>query len=301
MIKAFKFIGLALILSCQPKIKTQGDEIFSLVEKQLEFGPRLNNSEAKEKCVKWIESFAKKLNYQVKVDRWEETVEGEKRSFANIIVTKKGNNPNGEFIITGSHYDTKQIHSAPNFTGANDGASSTAALLFVIKQLANWQSDKTIHFIFFDGEECFGHNNNYKRPYQGKLNGLHGSQRYANQLLYQNKIKKCTAVLIMDMIGDKDLDISFPYNNSKKLISQAMDIAKNLNLENYFSYSKQAILDDHLPFHELGIPAINFIDFSYGKNNKFWHTEEDTIDKLSPKSLETTTKVFTQLLKNLAQ
>ena len=303
MTKAFKFFFVTLvIIACQPndQLSDDGDQIMALIEKQLSFGARLNNSTAKEKCTQWIKQTAQKLGYKVRIDRWTESVDGEKREFANIIATKKGIDE-AKFIIAGSHYDTKKIQNYPKFIGANDGASSTAVLIAIMNKLVHFKNKKTIHFTFFDGEECFGKNNNYRRPHQGSLNGLHGSTRYAKQILYSNKVKNCDAMLLMDMVGDKDLNISFPTNNSKSLINKALNIARKEQVSEFFSSSNQAILDDHLPFQEIGIPTINFIDFNYGKNNQYWHTDQDTLDKLNPKSLAITARIFTKLLKELAK
>ena len=308
MTKVFKiFTCLCLFFACQETNKQtynldfDGKEIMTLVEKQLSFGKRVNNSTAKEKCVQWIVEIAKQYGYSVELDNWKENVKGAERNFTNIIATKKGSLDNGDFIIAGSHYDTKYIPSQVNFLGANDGASSTAALLAVMKKLQKWENKKALRFIFFDGEECFGGNNDYKRIHEGSLNGLHGSSRYAQKLLYDNTLKNCHAMLLMDMIGDKNLNIEFPYNNSPKLIDFTLNLVKEEKLEKYFSKSNKIILDDHLPFEELGVATINFIDFNYGENNQFWHTNEDTLDKLSPDSLAITTHIFTKLLKSLAQ
>ena len=302
MIKAFKILLIGLLLfSCKKPtlLEKEGEQIFSLVARQVEFGARTNNSKNKEKCLEWIKRQGSKLGYEVAIDRWSENVKGSKRHFANIIITKKALKPTEKFIILGTHYDTKIIAGKPNFISANDGGSSTGALIFLMKKLKNWDNQNNIQFVFFDGEECFGGNNDYRRHYEGELNGLHGSTRYAHKILYSGRRKNCKAMLLMDMIGDKNLHITFPRNNSSKLVSKALEIAKREKFSAHFSRSKNMILDDHVPFHEIGVPTINFIDFEYGENNKYWHTEEDTLDKLSPRNLAISAYVFTQLLKEV--
>ena len=88
------------------------------------------------------------------------------------------------------------------------------------------------------------------------------------------------------MIGDKKLLVKFPKNTTKSLVNYSLMIAENYGLEKFFIQGNQNILDDHMPFYNRGIPSINFIDFNYGPNNSYWHTENDTLDKLSPRSLE---------------
>lgn len=285
-----------------PKLQNiNGQEAFKLVEKQLEFGPRTLNSEAAKKCAYFISEFAENLGYKVKIDTWTEGTGANSKVFRNIICTKSGKGK--QFVICGSHYDTKILKEHPTFTGANDGASSTALLMQIMKQIANnptWSENSEIRFVFFDGEEALVNYTN--------TDGLNGSRRYASQIYSSNEHLNCRAMLLLDMIGDKDLTLTIPTNSDKKLFAMAEQVSNKLNLGNHLeSFDSNYFHDDHVPFLSLGIPSIDFIDFRYGPKDKnsfggaFWHTEKDTIDKLSAESLTKVGNIFTHVLYNTSK
>ena len=266
-----------------------GEAAFKLVEKQLSFGPRHVNSEGAEKCASYIAEFAKNLGYEVEIDTW--TIGS--RKFRNIVCSRKGQG--NQFVVTGSHYDTKLM---PNFVGANDGASSTGLLMQLMKEMAEsdkWNHHCTIKFVFFDGEEAFVR-------YSGN-DGLFGSQRYVTKIYQDKSYKNCRGMILLDMVGDKDFKLTIPSNSTKFLIDKTEEICKHLKMEKYFSIlNTPDFYDDHRPFLNAGIPAIDLIDFEYGVQTgdngagSFWHTNEDTIDKLSPDSLHKAGMIFKHLL-----
>ena len=152
-----------------------------LVQKQLDFGPRTVNSEAAEKCAEFIADYAKQLGYEVTIDEWTEGGGNFKRTFRNVICERKGQG--SQFVVLGSHYDTKIL---PNFVGANDGGSSTALLMQVMKDIAKsdkWNHHCGMRFVFFDGEEAV--------HVYSKGDGLNGSNRYAFGLVEKGEHTKC--------------------------------------------------------------------------------------------------------------
>ncbi len=273
----FNFILLFICLSCNKNIeipKVDKNIAFEYVKAIAEIAPRDSGTANNLIAAKHIAETAKKLGAKSEIDSWTaKTIEGEIK-FNNVIATIEGKSD--EFILIGSHFDTKKFSFIENFTGANDGASSSGLLLAMIKTLVNSKEkpEKTIKFIWFDGEECFMKYSNY--------DGLYGSKYYAKKI---NK-EKCKAVIILDMIGDKDLNVTIPTNSTNSLTNLVFNIAKKQGVENYFKRGGNGIIDDHKPFYDLGIPSIDIIDFNYGPNNSYWHTGDDTIDKISPKSLE---------------
>ena len=287
----FIFIALLVLLtSCEEEAvssRIDGEHCMALVQKQIDFGPRLLNSKAAKVTVEWIASEAKKAGWEVEIDEWTEKHRGKVNIYRNVICTLPGEGK--DFILLGSHYDTKTIVGMPNFVSANDGGSSTALLIELMKHIP--KGEKSVRMVHFDGEECevnYAHND-----------GLHGSKRYASQLVLSGELRNCKAMILLDMIADKDLHIAIPANGDDSLKDSALEVAKKNNWSQHFSKGKTSVLDDHVPFVDLGVPAIDLIDFNYGPNNSFWHTEADTIDKLSPRSFEIVGEVTLQMLEKL--
>ena len=297
----FLILSCLFLFSCNknssPLQPIDGQATMKLVEKQVSFGPRYSDSQAIINCAEWMKSYAKELGFKAEIDSWSESRHGEFITFRNLIITYRPPSYQGkDFLLIGSHYDTKRLPGIKTWQSANDGPSSTALLLQILRQIKeqeqDWQNSCELRFLIFDGEEC--------QHQYADHDGLHGSKRYAQQLKKNEKLSHCRGFLLADLVGDKDLHISFPKNNSKKLAQQALNIAQQQGLSAYFSQGHSAIIDDFVPFHEMGIPCLDFIDFNFGPNNRYWHTEEDSIDKLSPKSLEICGNVFQDLIWKLS-
>ena len=321
--KCLVLICIALLYSCTPEntsktteelnlpklAKVNGERAMELVKKQLDFGPRHLNSEAAEKCANFIADFGRKLGYNVKIDIWSEGSGKNSRVFRNIICTKQGKG--SQSVVCGSHYDTKILKDYPKFQGANDGASSTGLLMHMMEQIAkskDWNNHCTIQFVFFDGEEALveftGH---YSSLENTNTDGLNGSRRFVRNMYMKGDNTRCRGMLLLDMVGDKDFKLTIPSNSTDWLVDKTKQIAKQLGLSQYVSeLQADGFVDDHLPFLQAGVSAIDLIDFEYGVqtgNNgagSFWHTDEDTIDKLSPKSLEICGTIFKHLLWQLS-
>lgn len=198
-------------------------------------------------------------------------------------------------VILGSHFDTKS--GIPGFEGANDGGSSTAALLELAAAVARGpELPFETWVVFFDGEEC--------RIQYGPRDGLHGSRRLARQLAADGRAKKVKAMILLDMMGDRDLTITIPRNSTPELASLAFQAAHEEKAREKFSLYPFQIGDDHEPFLSAGMPAVDLIDFRYGSapgRNDYWHTAEDSLDKVSPESLQTVGRVVIRMLNKLAE
>lgn len=243
------------------------------------FGKRNSGSEGAAKTADWIEKTVSGFKGIIvsRLEFTDNTPHGKIR-FVNIVVEIPG--ASESFVIIGTHYDTKFLKSVPEFSGANDGASGVGALLAMIKAVSETGTKPplTLRFVFFDGEECI-----YS---YGENDGFHGSRYIAEKWQRDGSLKKCAAMVLLDMIGDSDLKVTFPKGSDAKLLNMAMESAKSLGHSKHFSVYANDILDDHTAFAEKGVPAINFIDFEFGHNNSYWHTRGDTIDKISPESLK---------------
>ena len=173
-----------------------------LLTKLVAFGPRSAGTAANLRQAEFIAESARKYGALTKSIRFKQRTTEGLLDFVNIEAVIPGRCK--EFIIIGSHFDTKKMPGGIKFEGANDGASSTALLLELIKTIKNSGAklEYTLKFVFFDGEECF---NEY-----GNNDGLFGSKHYANQMKEQNLLSQCRALILLDMVGDKDLNITLP-------------------------------------------------------------------------------------------
>jgi len=286
---------LLLLFSCHeentviPEIN--GDSALKKVTEIYEIGPRSSGSEGARKTADFIINEIKKYGLSPETDQWvEKTPSDSETTFRNVTTVIPGKTK--DYMIIGSHYDTKKLESVPEFAGANDGASSTGLLLSLIKAVKDNPTTPpvTVEFAFFDGEECICQYNDN--------DGLFGSRRMASKLKVARNAPTCRAVIILDMIGDKDLNISLSSNSDPVLTDNIIKIAGERNWKKYFTRSNANIIDDHTPFHKLGIPAVDIIDFEYGENNRYWHTRADTIDKISQDSLKIVGDLVISLIYN---
>lgn len=249
-----------------------------------ECAPRHGNYPGHQTTLDYISRQLSDSGISYRVDSWRhETPEGE-TTFSNIIVEITGHTAD-KFIILGSHFDTKPGIQCP---GANDGASSTGVLLELIRTYAQTTPEVSLRFVFFDGEECYFRYDDF--------DGLWGSKRYANQIAHEKN--HCVGMILIDMIGDADLTFTLSPNTHPFWIQPLKDALKKWNHSSKFSFSHTNILDDHVPFAELGIPTIDLIDFNYGPANMYWHSPNDTMDKLSPESLKLTGQIVIEMIRN---
>ena len=203
----------------------------------------------------------------------------------------------GEFIVIGAHHDTKMLFDAPGFAGANDGASGVGALLAMARACVERMHTRPlpcgIRFVFFDGEEAL---------YQYTDNdGLVGSRDYVAMLRRDGLLERCRAMVLLDMIGDKDLDFEIAGNSTPALEKLAVKAAADLGHAKNVNPRRIEMIDDHLPFLQAGIPALDLIDFNFGPDNRYWHTKDDTMDKISAESIKTAADVALRVVWSLAE
>lgn len=220
-----------------------------------------------------------------------------KGKFANVVVDFPVSGSD-EWIVVMSHFDT-----APGigggFQGANDGASTCGILVAVANLIKHadpsWRK-YPVSLVFTDAEE--------KRVAYSDNDGLQGSRRLASYYLNHPK-RKVRAAICIDMLGDRNLNISIPPNGTPALKGLALKAAAKAGIRKYVGlrHDDMTVLDDHQAFLEAGFPAVDLIDFSFGSApglNDYWHTPADTIDKVSPASLEKSGRLLVELL-NLLQ
>jgi Zn-dependent M28 family amino/carboxypeptidase len=243
------------------------------------FGPRYMGSENHKKLERYIVDHLK--GDRVEDDAFTaDTVEG-KFPVRNIIAKFPGTK-DGIVVILG-HYDTVYPLRNSGFVGANDGGSSTAILLEFANQLRGVGAEKkrdgySVWLVWTDGEEAV-------REWTD-TDSVYGARHLAEKWEKDGTLKQIKALMVMDMIGYADLNIDRNTNGAPWLLDLIYAAAERLGYQSHFYERQGAIEDDHMPFVRRGVPCADVIDLDYGYNNVFWHSPQDTLDKLSPKSLE---------------
>ena len=204
----------------------------------------------------------------------------------NIIARFRGGT--GRAVVFSGHYDTKK---QAGFWGANDGGSSTGFLLEMLRVLSKQKHPGDIYLVWFDGEESF-------RDWTAS-DSLYGSRHLEEKWAADGTLSHVKALINVDMIGDKSLDIVMEENSSKSLTKLVWDTARELGYAKNFLNEPGPVDDDHMPFVRAGVNAMDLIDFNFGPNNSFWHTPKDTMDKLSARSLQVLGDVLMAVLKKL--
>ncbi len=260
---------------------------FQYIREVTAFGPRYMGSENHKKLERYILDHLKDDHLkgdQVEDDAFTaDTVEG-KFPVRNIIAKFPGTK-DGIIVILG-HYDTNYSLRNTGYVGANDGGSSTAILLEFANHLRGKKREGySVWLVWTDGEEAV--------KKWTDTDSLYGTRHLAEKWEKDGTLKKIKALMVMDMIGDADLDIVRDTNSAPWLLDLIYAAAERLGYQSHFYASQGPIEDDHLSFVKRGVPTADVIDLDYGYNNVFHHTPQDTMDKLSPKSLEIAGKIAT--------
>jgi Zn-dependent M28 family amino/carboxypeptidase len=249
-------------------VSFDGSRAYADVQTQVAFGPRIPGTEGHAQIREWIRSELESAGWVVEVQQTERMG----HPIYNIIAKRNAEAPQ---IILGAHYDTRMYADndptpgmqAMPVPGANDGASGVAVLLELARSLP--ADTKPVWLVFFDAED------------NGNIEGwdwILGSRAFAEEIKVQPR-----AVVIVDMIGDADLNIYLEKNSNVAIRTEIWSTAESLGYgDKFISEEKFSMLDDHTPFLEAGIPAVDLIDFDY----PYWHTTQDTPDKVSAESLQ---------------
>jgi Zn-dependent M28 family amino/carboxypeptidase len=195
-----------------------------------------------------------------------------------------------ETVIVAGHYDTKRFDEF-RFLGANDGGSSAALLVELARVLGGRQNALNYWLVFFDGEEAV-------RDWSA-TDSLYGSRHLVEKLSASGELSRIQALILVDMIADAHLRIPREEGSTPWLNDLVFSVAQRLGYGKYFAGSQGAISDDHVPFINAGVSAVDLIDFDYGPNNSYWHSAQDTLDHCSPLSLAIVGRVVTAALMEL--
>jgi Zn-dependent M28 family amino/carboxypeptidase len=250
------------------------DRAFRDLRAQVDFGPRPAGSAANRRLVEFLADQLRNAGVRdVRVQR----------PHANVVGTVPGTEDDA--LLLAAHHDTKDI---PGLVGANDGASGVAVVLELARALPDRVEGPSVHFALFDAEEARG-----DRSFEA--DGLRGSRQYVayarasrggRRVQGTPPLREIQSMILLDLVGDCDLQIPREANSDAALYEY---IALQTGEDSPFGGTAPAVSDDHVPFLETGVDAVDLIDFTYGPGpspGKWWHTTEDTLDKVCPESLD---------------
>ena len=267
-----------------PPIPTNfnGERALEHVRKQIAFGPRPPASPELEKTRAYIMDQLKGFGLTVSLDEFTAlTPQGEKK-MANIVADVPGETKNT--ILIASHYETK-YYKDMRFLGANDPAASVGTLLEIGRVLGSMKDKPRFSYrlVFFDGEEAFCENwddcNN-----EGEPDNTYGSRHYVFYLDEKKELEIIRAMILLDMIGYKNLELGRDTQSTKWLQDIVWQTGRELGHQKIFVEREEGVGgDDHEPFLQAGIPAVDLIQLN---SYPYWHKADDTIDKISAQSMK---------------
>ena len=278
-----------------------GKRAFAQVAAEVGFGPRPSGSSAIAKLQDYLQSELTSCGCKVEVDDFHADTPIGRLPMKNIVAKIPGERPG--IIMLATHYDTArsardprtgEVHPIPNFVGADDGGSSTAVMLELARLLCPKRERYAVWITFFDGEEAVHDWSNTDSRY--------GSREMAASMAMSGDLPKVKAFLLADIVGTRNAHFRRDdLSSTKWLVDLLWNTAKRLGYGNVFLDETEGVQDDHNAFYKRGVPCVDIIDLETypGGNLYYWHTPEDTLDKVSSKSLAITGHVFLESVKQL--
>lgn len=280
---------LACLILALPLMAAEfsGQRAYDQTKALVALGPRPSGTPAIKKAQDYISAQLKAAGWTVVEDIFTAKTPAGPVLMKNIIAKRTGQS--GKIVAVSGHYDTKRF-SFP-FVGANDGGSSAGFLLEMAVALKSVPLKNEVYLVFFDGEEAV-------KDWTA-TDSVYGSRHLADKWAADGTLGRMNALINVDMIGDRDLHLVREQYSSEVLRSIVWQVASQLGQAKHFDGMEGAIEDDHMPFLRKGVRALDLIDFDYGPDNSWWHTNQDTMDKLSASSLQTVGSVVLETLKRL--
>lgn len=266
-----------------------GKRAYAQVAKQVSFGPRPSGSPAIAKTQDYILAELKSYGCAAEVDSFSADTPAGRLPMKNILVKIPGEKPG--VILLGTHYDTKRLE---NFVGADDGGSSTGVMLELARLLCSQHGRYAVWIAFFDGEEAV-------RPEWKDPDNCYGSREMAARFAISGDLTKIKAFLLADIVGTRTPHFKRETYSTKALVDLVWGVAKRLGYGSIFVDESSAVEDDHQSFLKRRVPSVDVIDLDNGPGGDvfYWHTPEDTLDKISPKTLAIVGHVFLESVKEL--
>ncbi len=261
-----------------------GKRAFAHVAKQVSFGPHPSGSPAIAQVQEYLLSELKSYGCTVETDAFSSDTPAGRLPMKDIIVKIPGEKPG--VILLGTHYDTKKLD---NFVGADDGGSSTAVMLELARLLCPQHGKYAVWIAFFDGEEAV--------QVWSATDSRYGSRQMAARLSTSGDLKKIRAFLLADIVGGRTARFLRESSSTPALVDLIWSTSAKLGYSAIFLDEATSAQDDHDSFLKRGVPSVDVIgDFL---NNGYWHTPQDTLDKISAKTLAITGHVFLESVKQL--
>ena len=274
-------------VSAQAPTAFDSSKAWEHLRQQVAIGPRPSGSAGTLKNREYITKTLAAIGLKTVEQAWEAMTPLGPIKMVNLIATIPGRRP--ERIILASHFDTKLFREF-RFVGASDGASSTATLLELARVLkARPQLPFTIELLFLDGEEATGE---WRDP-----DHTYGSRHYVEVARQTGTLKSLKAMILLDMVGDRQLNIRRESTSTPWLTDIIWNTARRLGHQASFISESMAVEDDHMHFLKAGIPSVDIIDLDYPA----WHTAQDTLDAVSARSLQVVGDVVVAALPEIEQ
>jgi Zn-dependent M28 family amino/carboxypeptidase len=268
---------LALALAAAAPTAFDSSRAYQHLRQIVAFGPRPAGSPALESTRIYFRQQLQAIGVQVSDQSFDASTPVGPVKMTNVIATIPGARP--ERIIFAGHYDTK-LYRDFTFVGANDGGSSAAFLLELARVLKARKNPLTMEILFLDGEEAF-----HPTEWRG-TDHTYGSRHYVEAARRAGTLKQIRALVLVDMIGGRDLTLDRESNSTPWLTDAIWQTARKLGVREHFPERPTPIEDDHLPFLDAGVQAVDIIDLNHYAEAGWWHTREDTLDKTSARSLQ---------------
>jgi len=270
-----------------------GSRAYEHVRRLVEIGPRPPGSDGIHKAQSYIIGQLKSFGCQVEEHDFHASSPIGDLTMKNIIAKAPGTSPG--IVLYATHYDTVRI---PDFVGADDGGSGTGTMLELARVFCARRNVLNVWIAFFDGEEAQGHWTNKESVQWLTANSTFGSREMAASMGLSGELKRVRAMILTDMVGPTDLKIKRDTNSTTWLVDLIWKTAKALGYGNVYLNEGHAVGgDDHFSFLSRGIPACDIIDFDV--ETTYWHTPQDTLDKVDPRSLAIVGHVLVEVLPEL--
>jgi Zn-dependent M28 family amino/carboxypeptidase len=276
-----RLLVLALLVQPAAAVHFDSNRAWGHLTQLVATGPRPSGSPAIEQARKYIKEQLAAVGLTAVEQKWMQDTPGGRLAMSNLVATIPG--ARQDRIVIAGHYDTKRF-SEFRFVGANDGGSSGAFLIEMGRVLKARKNPLTIELLFLDGEEAV-------RPVWAGTDNTYGSRHYVESAKSGGSLAGLKALILVDMIADRDLHIRRDTNSTSWLSDAIWGAAKGLKLDDYFvpcpgdnprAQCSTTIEDDHLPFLKADIPAVDIIDLEF----EHWHKPGDTLDAVSARSLQ---------------
>ena len=262
---------LALLLQTPASPAFDSNRAWEHLRQLVGLGPRPAGSAAIEQSRTYIKNQLSAIGVPVTEQAWDDQTPTGRVHMVNLIATIPGTSKNR--LVIGGHYDTKKFREFP-FVGANDGGSSAAFLIEIARVLKSRSNALTIEILFLDGEEA-------RLPDWSGTDNTYGSREYVSDARKSGSLATLKAMILVDMIGDRDLTIRRDEHSTRWLTDIVWAAARRLNHAEFMAEPTK-VEDDHLPFLAAGIPSLDIIDLDYPQ----WHTAQDDLQHVSDKSLK---------------